>query len=386
VYKGTISGTAVAVKRFVRDVEHVEREFLAEASSTSQIRHRNLVHLQGWCREDGHFLLVFEYISNGSLDEWLFPGRRRYPRDPKFSRFQVLPLELRVSILAGIAAAVEYLHEEWIKVVLHRDIKSSNVMLDEEFSAYLVDFGLSRVIDHAKRDKTTVMAGTLGYMAPEIHFTGKATKQSDVYSFGVLVLEVVSGRRPINLLVEDPDENHLLVQTVWQAREAGNILRAVLPPLLDVYNNSQDLNPVPDEESNSLPTSSINGLISEIVPEVNGSSLRFERKLVRLLHLGLHCCLPSPEARPSIRVVKQAIMLVMQGEDTVTSALDSVPPLPSTMPVGFASVPPIVPSVEETILAHLDDRDSLASFAPRSDTMSVLRRRFPSTENKSQVD
>ena len=156
VYRGTLmtpSGMVVAVKRLKHDLDHVRREFLAEVSSLSQIRHRNLVHLQGCCYEGGHFLLVFDYMSNGSLDEWLFPRRRRCPCDPKYKRFEVLPWELRFSILAGVAAAVEYLHEEWMKCVLHLDIKSSNVMLDADFNPHLGDFGLARVIDHDKLER-----------------------------------------------------------------------------------------------------------------------------------------------------------------------------------------------------------------------------------------
>lgn len=141
VYKGTLtpSGMVVAVKWLKHGSDHVQREFLAEVSRTSQIRHRNLVHLTRMCHEDGHFMLVFYYMSNGSLDEWVFPHRRRYPCDPKYKKFEVLPLEYRFFILAGVAAAVEYLHEEWVQCVLHRDIKSSNVMLDADSNPHLGD-------------------------------------------------------------------------------------------------------------------------------------------------------------------------------------------------------------------------------------------------------
>ena len=183
VYKGTLqpSGALVAVKRCSRpDKAHAEEGFVAEATSISQIRHRNLVQLQGWCQERGQLLLVYDYMPNRSLDEWLF-NREIHG---------ILTWELRYNILAGVAAALAYLHEEWQQCVLHRDIKASNVMLDGEFNAHLGDFGLARLIDHRKAEKTTEMAGTLGYMAPEMYYTGKATKESDVYSFGVLILEV----------------------------------------------------------------------------------------------------------------------------------------------------------------------------------------------------
>ncbi|KAG0563631.1 hypothetical protein KC19_8G046800 [Ceratodon purpureus] len=340
VYKGilTPSSMVVAVKRFTHNSEHVERAFLAELSSISQIRHRNLVHLQGWCHEDAQFLLVFDYMSNGGLDEWLFPSRRRYPNDPKYKKFEVLPWELRFSILAGVAAAVEYLHEEWVQCVLHRDIKSSNVMLDADFNPHLGDFGLARIIDHEKLEKTTMMAGTFGYMAPEMHYTGKATKESDVYSFGVLMLEVLCGRRAVNLQVEDPDEDFMLVQNVWRAYEAGSILSAVDPGLLQLdqlrpsTSSAEMLTNSKDFEAELVDESSFN-TISDIAAGASSNG-RDKWKIEHLLHLGLHCCLSDPESRPSIRVVKQAIMQVQRSNaGDAKTAFTSMPPLPSTMPV-----------------------------------------------------
>ncbi|KAG0567903.1 hypothetical protein KC19_7G170800 [Ceratodon purpureus] len=342
-FSGTVTppGMVVAVKRLKHDSEHVHREFLAEVSSISQIRHRNLVHLRGWCQDDGNFLLVYEYMSNGSLDEWLFPSRRRHPDDPKFKRFEVIPWEIRFSILAGVAAAVEYLHEEWVQCVLHRDIKSSNVMLDENFNPHLGDFGLARLMDHEKLEKTTMMGGTFGYMAPEMHYTGKATKESDVYSFGTLMLEVLCGRKPVNLQVEDPNDDFMLVQHVWRAHERGNILTAVDPELLKFsrtstvastqiapyYSNSIcEQVPINQVDPNRRPVLSTDCSILNVWEE---------RRVVSLLHLGLRCCLSDPESRPSMKVVKQVIMQVQSitAEEDPMSALKCMPPLPSMMPL-----------------------------------------------------
>ncbi len=147
----------------------------------SQVRHRNLVQLRGWCHEEGKLLLVYDFMSNTSLDKWLFinPEKFRYSPPPR-----VLSWELRYNILTGVAAALYYLHEEWEQCILHRDIKASNVMLDRDFKAKLGDFGLARLIDHDKLPHTSLLAGTLGYLAPELPHTCKATKNTDVTMCG----------------------------------------------------------------------------------------------------------------------------------------------------------------------------------------------------------
>ncbi|CAM6037214.1 unnamed protein product [Sphagnum compactum] len=207
VYRGVLrpENVVVAVKRIRDESKNGEQGFLAEATSISQIRHRNLVQLQGWCYEDRNLLLVYDFMPNGSLDQWLYNNTHKAVAAAKAAagtssssssnkNTKVLSWELRYSILAGVAAALAYLHEECQQCVLHRDIKPSNVMLDEKFEPHLGDFGLARLIDHQKVDKTTMMAGTLGYMAPEMPYTEK----SNVYSYGVILLELLTGRKPVN--------------------------------------------------------------------------------------------------------------------------------------------------------------------------------------------
>ena len=110
---------------------------------------------------------------------------------------------MRYRIALGLASSLLYLHEEWEQCVVHRDIKSSNVMLDSDFNAKLGDFGLARLVDHGKGSQTTVLAGTMGYMAPECFTTGKASKESDVYSFGIVALEICCGRRAVETKAEE---------------------------------------------------------------------------------------------------------------------------------------------------------------------------------------
>ena len=129
-----------------------------------------------------------------------------------------------VQIAQGLALAMLYLHEEWKQCVVHRDIKSSNSMLDSDFKAKLGDFGLARLVDHAKESQTTHLAGTLGYIDPECVTTGKASKESDVYSFGIVALEIACGRKPINPMV--PADQVVMVEWVRELYERGKVLDA----------------------------------------------------------------------------------------------------------------------------------------------------------------
>lgn len=189
VFKGVLAGgIEVAVKRISLESEHGMRDFLAEISSLGRLKHRNLVSLRGWCNtEKRSLLLIYDYMENGSLDKWLFDCGRNV----------VLNWEQRMTVLKDVASGVFYLHEGWDSTVLHRDIKASNVLLDKDMNAKLADFGLARMHHHGQLASTTQVVGTVGYMAPELVRTGRPSAQTDVFGFGVLVLEVVSGRKPI---------------------------------------------------------------------------------------------------------------------------------------------------------------------------------------------
>ncbi|KEH22940.1 L-type lectin-domain receptor kinase IV.2-like protein [Medicago truncatula] len=215
VYKGVIpsSKLEVAVKRVSHESRQGMREFVSEIVSIGRLRHRNLVHLHGYCRRKSELLLVYDYMPNGSLDNYLY-------NQPKVR----LNWSQRYRIIKGVASGVVYLHEEWEKVVIHRDIKASNVLLDSEFNARLGDFGLSRLYDHGADPHTTHLAGTIGYLAPEHIRTGKATKFSDMFSFGAFLLEVACGRRPISNVGEN--ESVILVDCVFECWKRGDILEA----------------------------------------------------------------------------------------------------------------------------------------------------------------
>ena len=166
--------------------------------------------------------MVYEYMPNGSLDKLLFDKEK-----PAISWLQGL------KIIKGVASALFYLHEEWEQIVLHRDVKASNILLDAELDARLGDFGLARLYDHGTNPQTTHVVGTVGYLAPELPKTGKATTRTDVYSFGTFVLEVACGRRPIEN--EYSPEEVILVDWVHECWMKGVILKASDPRLEGNY-------------------------------------------------------------------------------------------------------------------------------------------------------
>jgi serine/threonine protein kinase len=265
VYHGYLSSMnmEVAVKRVAANNKSSsnrgEQEFVAEVNTISKLSHRNLVKLIGWCHEGGELLLVYEYFPMGSLDKLLYGGAR--PAE--------LTWERRYKIICGVASALEYLHHGSSSRILHRDVKASNVMLDEEYSARLGDFGLARAIE---TDKTSYMEeagggvhGTVGYIAPECFHTEKATRESDVYAFGAVVLEVVCGRRPRC----DIDGFCFLVDWVWRLHRDGRVLDAVDPRLDGAFDAG-------DAE--------------------------------RLLLLGLACSHPTPAERPKTMAITQILL------------------------------------------------------------------------------
>lgn len=219
VYRGVLPGkppSEVAVKRVSHESRQGLREFVAEIASIGRLRHRNLVQLQGWCRRRGDLLLVYDYMPNGSLDKHLFGDGLRAAR---------LTWAVRYKILRNVASALLYLHEEWEHVVLHRDVKASNVLLDGDMSGRLGDFGLAKLYEHGANPGTTRVVGTLGYLAPELTRTGKATTAADVFAFGALVLEVVSGRRPIE--PRSAPEELVLAEWAWERYAAGEVEKVV---------------------------------------------------------------------------------------------------------------------------------------------------------------
>ncbi|TVU19944.1 hypothetical protein EJB05_36127 [Eragrostis curvula] len=187
VYKGTLGdGTRVAIKRAEPGSMQGVVEFKNEIELLSRVHHRNLVSLIGFCYQQGEQMLVYEYISNGTLRENLIV------------RGTYLDWKKRLRIALGSARGLAYLHELADPPIIHRDIKSTNILLDDSLKAKVADFGLSKLVaDTQKGHVSTQVKGTLGYLDPEYYMTQQLSEKSDVYSFGVVMLELVSGRQPI---------------------------------------------------------------------------------------------------------------------------------------------------------------------------------------------
>ncbi|KAA8524156.1 hypothetical protein F0562_010413 [Nyssa sinensis] len=190
VYRGRlINGTEVAVKKLLNNLGQAEKEFRVEVEAIGHVRHKNLVRLLGYCIEGVHRMLVFEYVNNGNLEQWLHGAMRQHG---------TLTWEARMKVLLGTAKALAYLHEAIEPKVVHRDIKSSNILIDDEFNAKVSDFGLAKLLGSGESHITTRVMGTFGYVAPEYANTGLLNEKSDIYSFGVLLLEAVTGRDPVD--------------------------------------------------------------------------------------------------------------------------------------------------------------------------------------------
>lgn len=265
VYKGVLPNkTEIAVKCVNHDSKQGLREFMAEISSMGRLQHKNLVQMRGWCRKGNELMLVYDYMPNGSLNRWILDK-------PK----TVMGWAQRRRVLADVAEGLNYLHHGWDQVVLHRDIKSSNILLDADMRARLGDFGLAKLYQHGQAPNTTRVVGTLGYLAPELASVAAPTEATDVYAFGVVVLEVACGRRPIEMTTatdEEEEDVTLLVDRVREKYEEGRLVEAADERIKGEYK---------------------------------------EEEIAAVLKLGLACCHPDPLRRPTMKEV----VAVLIGEE-----------------------------------------------------------------------
>ncbi|KAL0337347.1 UNVERIFIED_CONTAM: MDIS1-interacting receptor like kinase [Sesamum calycinum] len=290
------SGEYVAVKRIwdnVRLDHKLEKEFLAEVEILGRIRHSNIVKLLCCISSESSKLLVYEYMENRSLDRWLH-GKKRPHSISSSVHHVVLDWPKRLQIAIGAAHGLCYMHHHCSSPIIHRDVKSSNILLDSEFNAKIADFGLARMlIKNGEPNTMSVVAGSFGYMAPEYAQTRRVNEKIDVYSFGVILLELITGRE-----AHSGDESSSLAEWVWRHVKDGK-------PIVDAL----------DEDINE----------PHYLDEIN-----------TVLKLGLICTSVFPSSRPAMKDVLQILLRCSQrlqtAEKTKRNEYDVTPLLQNSKP------------------------------------------------------
>ncbi|KAJ6813110.1 putative receptor-like protein kinase [Iris pallida] len=227
VYKGVLeTGKVVAVKKMaIAQTSRAKADFQSEVKLISNVHHRNLVRLLGCSSKGPDLLLVYEYMANRSLDRFLYGEQRG-----------TLNWKQRFDIIVGMARGLAYLHHEFHVCVIHRDIKSSNILLDDDFQPKVADFGLARLMPSDQSHLSTKFAGTLGYTAPEYAIHGQLSEKVDTYSYGVVVLEIITGRKTNDMRLEP--ETQYLLEWAWRLYENGDSMK-----LIDESLNLEECNP-----------------------------------------------------------------------------------------------------------------------------------------------
>ncbi|XP_009604859.1 serine/threonine-protein kinase BRI1-like 2 [Nicotiana tomentosiformis] len=282
VFKATLKdGSSVAIKKLIRLSCQGDREFMAEMETLGKIKHKNLVPLLGYCKVGEERLLVYEFMEYGSLEEMLHGKTRTRDR-------RILTWEERKKIARGAAKGLCFLHHNCIPHIIHRDMKSSNVLLDNEMDARVSDFGMARLISALDTHlSVSTLAGTPGYVPPEYYQSFRCTAKGDVYSFGVVLLELLTGKRPTDK--EDFGDTNLVGWTKMKVRE-GKSMEVIDQELLSVSTKGNDE--------------------AEVV-EV--------KEMVRYLEITLQCVDDFPSKRPNMLQVVAMLRELIAGSSSSNS-------------------------------------------------------------------
>ncbi|KAL6202045.1 hypothetical protein ACLB2K_025756 [Fragaria x ananassa] len=266
VFKGILlDGTIIAVKQLSAKSKQGNREFVNEIGMISGLQHPNVVRLYGCCIEANQLLLVYEYMENNSLAHALF-GPERGPLKLDWST--------RQKICIGIAKGLAFLHDESALKVVHRDIKASNVLLDQDLNAKISDFGLAKLDEEDNTHISTRVAGTIGYMAPEYALWGYLTYKADVYSFGVVALEIVVGKNNMKFRA---DENFVcLVDWALVLQQKGKLMEVVDPRLGSDFNQEEAIRMVKVALLCTNPAPALRPTMSAVVSMLEGQSIVHE--------------------------------------------------------------------------------------------------------------